>query len=189
MERIWFTSDLHFGHHKEFLWGPRGFNSSKEHDKAIIENWNSVVEPEDTVYILGDLMLEDNEYGINCLQQLKGNIYIIRGNHDTLTRMELYKQYNWLHPLDFAIELKINKNYFYLSHYPTITANYDDNKPWAKHLINLHGHTHSKEKFYNDNPYMYNVALDAHNNYPVSLEQILEDVRSKKIKRDEETIT
>ena len=42
--KIWFTSDPHFGHQKEFLWGPRGFNSSLEHDEAIIQNWNSVVD-------------------------------------------------------------------------------------------------------------------------------------------------
>ena len=33
---------------------------------------------------------------------------------------------------------------------------------------------------YNDNPYMYNVGLDAHNNYPVSIEQIIIDIRQKK---------
>ena len=37
---IWFTSDLHFCHDKEFLYKPRGFNSIEEHDTAIIQNWN-----------------------------------------------------------------------------------------------------------------------------------------------------
>jgi calcineurin-like phosphoesterase family protein len=37
-KKIWFTSDTHFGHQKEFIWGPRGFKSSKEHDEAIICN-------------------------------------------------------------------------------------------------------------------------------------------------------
>ena len=85
--KIWFTSDTHFGHKKEFLFGPRGFTSSEEHDAAIIEKWNSMIDPCDEVYHLGDIMLGDNEYGIKCLEQLNGRIHIIIGNHDTDTRI------------------------------------------------------------------------------------------------------
>ena len=42
MSKIFLTSDTHFGHDREFLWGPRGFRSSIEHDEAVIANWNSV---------------------------------------------------------------------------------------------------------------------------------------------------
>ena len=52
MERIFVFSDAHFGHDREFLWGPRGFKSSIEHDEATIANWNSVVGPDDIVYHL-----------------------------------------------------------------------------------------------------------------------------------------
>ena len=44
MGKIWFTSDLHFGHDREFLWGPRGFENIQEHDAVIFEKWNSVVD-------------------------------------------------------------------------------------------------------------------------------------------------
>lgn len=184
--KFWFTSDLHFGHDRDFLYGPRSFESIEEHDKAIIKNWNSVVGVNDVVFVLGDLMLNDDEHGINCLSQLNGHLFIIYGNHDSETRINLYDQYSWLNLLGYAAKLKIKKNIFYLSHYPTITSNYDDGKPWAQHVINLHGHTHSKNKFYNNNPYMYNVALDAHNNYPVSLEKIIEDIKAKKEELDNE---
>ena len=70
---------------------------------------------------------------------------------------------------------KYSKKYrFYLSHYPTYTANYDDDK--SHPLINLYGHTHQKEKFFNNNPYMYNVALDAHNCTPISIDDIIKDI-------------
>ena len=62
-KKIWFTSDTHFGHIKDFLWSPRGFNSIEEHDEIIIKNWNELVAPEDEVYHLGDVMLNDNEHG------------------------------------------------------------------------------------------------------------------------------
>lgn len=54
---IYFTSDLHFGHNKEFLYKSRGYNSLNEMTEDIILKWNSTVQNEDDVYILGDLML------------------------------------------------------------------------------------------------------------------------------------
>ncbi len=125
-------------------------------------------------------MLGDNEYGINCLKQLNGHIHIILGNHDSTIRVELYKKCPNIVSIDYALQLKLNKNYFFLCHYPVITSNYDDQKEWTKHLINLHGHTHSKNKFYSDNCYMYNVGLDSHNNYPVELNEIINDIKEKK---------
>ena len=193
-KKIWFTSDTHFCHNKPFLYEPRGFKSIEEHDETIVRNWNSIVKPEDEVYHLGDVMLIDNEKGIKYLKSLNGKIHLILGNHCTSTRIELYKQCSNIISIDYAKEIKIGKNYFWLCHYPTITANYDDNKPWARHLINIYGHTHQTEKFYRVketseiNPYMYCVCLDAHNNRPVSIDEILLDIKTKvnETKREEE---
>ena len=182
--KIWFTSDLHFGHNKSFLYEPRGFNSIEEHDATIIKNWNKKISSEDEVYLLGDVMLNDDEHGLECIKQLNGKIHLILGNHDTQNRILLYKNCSNIIEITFATELKINKNYFFLCHYPVITANYDDQLPWAKHLINLYAHTHQKEKFYNNNPYMYNVGLDAHNNTPVELNEIIKDIKTKKLQLD-----
>ena len=182
--KVWFTSDTHFGHQKDFLYEPRGFASSEEHDAAIIENWNSIIGPDDEVYHLGDVMLGDNEHGIKCLEQLNGRIHILIGNHDTDTRIQLYRQCKNVVSIDYALRKKFGKYHVWLSHYPTITANYDADKPWAKHMVNIYGHTHQQSKFYSDNPYMYCVCLDAHDNKPVSLEQIVEDVKEKKITLD-----
>ena len=71
------------------------------------------------------------------------------------------------------------KYHFYMSHYPTMTSNLDNDAPLSQHIINLFGHTHQKNNFYNDIPFMYHVGLDSHNCYPVSAEQVLEDIRAK----------
>lgn len=186
---IYFTSDTHLGHNKEFLYLPRGFKTIEEHNKTIVENWNNTIKQEDDVYILGDLVLGDIDTGIELLKQLNGNIYIIKGNHDTDNKIARYlSECKNILGINYAQEIKYKKHYFYLSHYPTITANYDDEKPWANHLINLHGHTHSKEKFYNNNPYMYNVSLDAHNNFPISIDEVLLDIKTKvnEVKKEKE---
>lgn len=57
----YFTSDLHIGHDKDFLYKPRGFDSIEQHDTAIVKRWNDIVTPDDTVYILGDLCMSGNE--------------------------------------------------------------------------------------------------------------------------------
>ena len=176
---IYFSSDLHFCHNKSFLYEPRGFNSIEEHDKTIIDNWNSIVTNDDEVYLLGDIMLNDNEKGLEYLQSLNGKIHIICGNHDSESRIELYRACSNIVEIVYATMIKIGKQNYYLSHYPTLTANYDD-KPYHSHIISLSGHTHKNDKFhFEDNPFCYNVALDAHNNYPISIEQISEDIHNK----------
>ena len=67
MANIWFTSDLHLGHDRDFVWGARGFNTLEEMEQAIVERINSKVQPEDYVYLLGDSMLGDLEHGFELL--------------------------------------------------------------------------------------------------------------------------
>lgn len=184
---IYFTSDLHFGHDKEFIYKPRGFNSIEEHDETIINNWNSIVGVDDVVYVLGDIMLGDNTEGLKKLDKLNGNIRIISGNHDTDNRIKLYKRLffnvNFLGFTDknlffnvsflgFADRIKYKKYMFILSHYPTIVANKNEDKK----IWNLHGHTHSKDIF-SSIPHCYNISLDAHNNKPISIDKIIEDIK------------
>ena len=41
--QVWLTSDLHFGHDREFVWGARGFNSVQEMNEKIIENLQEAI--------------------------------------------------------------------------------------------------------------------------------------------------
>ena len=179
MGRILASSDTHFGHDREFLWGPRGFRSSIEHDEAVIAAWNSVVKPEDIVYLLGDMMLGDSEYGKSCVRRLNGHIKLVRGNHDTDRRWnEVYTDLPNVELVGWSEVIHYRKYHFYLSHFPTLTGNLEK-ESLHQMTLSLHGHTHSRDKFYEDRPYMYNVALDAHHNAPVLLDDIIEDMKEK----------
>ena len=186
MGKIYFTSDTHFCHNKDFCYEPRGFKTIEEMNEKIFNNWNSIVTDEDDIYHLGDVMLNDDTQGMMYLENLKGKIHIIRGNHDTDTRVEKYKQLNNVVEITYATIIKYGKTHLYLCHYPTLTANYDDDKPWHKNLVNLFGHTHQQENFYNNNPYMYHVGVDSHNGKPIEIEEILEEIRQKKIELNNE---
>lgn len=171
---IYFTSDLHIGHDKDFIYEARGFSSIEEHDKEILKRWNEVVWPEDTVYILGDLCMGGNEKEWNSIYyNLNGTIKFIRGNHDTVNKINRYVNEYGIGDLGLASIYKYSKRRtFYLSHYPTFVANHEEDKFfWC-----LSGHTHSKDSFQYGHYCVYNVAVDAHEGYPVSIEQIIKDI-------------
>lgn len=164
---------------KNFYGGPRGFSSTLENSQIIIAHHNEVVNNEDEVYCLGDCMLNNNDYGLEMIKSLKGKIHIICGNHDSNTRIELYKTLPNVVEVCEAKTIKVGKQLYFLCHYPAITSNYDD-KPYHSHLINLHGHTHQKTNFIdNDNPFIYHVGVDSHGCYPVSIEEVSKDIHEK----------
>lgn len=179
---IWLTSDLHLFHNQEFVYKSRGFDTVEEMNAAIEANWNEMVQDDDTVYILGDLMVggmsAGNEAGMQIVRRLKGEKHIVLGNHDTDARVALYRNEPSIKDVQYATLLRYGGYRFYLSHYPSITTNLQ-HETLKQGTINLFGHTHSKERFYNDTPFMYNVALDAHDNWPVSIEQVLAEVKER----------
>lgn len=180
MGDIFLTSDLHLLHNKPFLYEPRGFSSIEEHDEAIVERWNSVVKPRDIVYHLGDCILSDLEKGIECMKRLNGEIYLIRGNHDSDNKLNTMaaagiKFYGG----HYAEQIKHGKLIIYLSHYLSLTSNWDS-KHFSQHVINFHGHTHQKTNWlYPNNPFMYHVGMDSHDCYPVHIETAIADIRNR----------
>ena len=176
MNKVYFSSDFHFMHNRPFIYEPRGFSSVHEMNETIIKNFNEVMDWTDTLYILGDCFLNDNEEGMRLMRRVPGKVHIIWGNHCTSTRQTLMEQEFICH--GYATVIKLNGYSFYLSHYPTITSNYDVDKPLKRRTINLCGHTHTKDKFLDMNKgLIYHVELDAHNNYPVLIDDIIEDIK------------
>jgi len=81
---MWWTSDTHFGHRNVIRFCDRPYSSVEEMDEAIIEEWNSKVGPNDTVYHLGDFSFYRKvDVAISLLEKLNGNIFFIKGNHDS----------------------------------------------------------------------------------------------------------
>lgn len=174
---IFITSDWHFCHTRDFLYEPRGFNNVDDMNEAIVEKYNSVICDEDDVYVLGDLMLNDNEKAIEYIEKLNGKIHVIRGNHDTNARIELYKKLDNIVEIEEAKHFRYKKFSLFLCHYPVLTSNYSDEKPLKSRMINICGHSHTKDKFlhFNDSV-IYHAEVDAHDLYPVKLDTILEEI-------------
>ena len=89
---IFVTSDTHF--FDEHLLGltdfaVRPFLLASMMNETIIENWNEVVAPNDTVYHLGDIAVhfirpesKSHQDVYDVLKRLNGNLVLIKGNHD-----------------------------------------------------------------------------------------------------------
>ena len=102
------TSTL-VSHDREFIWKVRGYESVEQMNEEQVRKWNSIVMPNDDVYILGDLMLGDPS-NIEYLEKLKGKIHIVLGNHDTSNRERMYRNlFNVVEIAEVGIRLKYNK--------------------------------------------------------------------------------
>lgn len=173
---IFVTSDLHLGHNKSFIYEARGFETVEEMNAEIIRRWNSVVGEEDDVFVLGDLVMGSLE-NLRFLEELNGRIHIVRGNHDTDNRWGHYKAIENVVEMENSIYFSYNGYKFYLSHYSTITTRADVGKPLKNCLVNLCGHTHTKNPFEDWGIGMiYHCEVDAHDCTPVSIEKIIEDL-------------
>ena len=180
--RIWLTSDWHFCHDREFLWGPRGFKSVNEMDNAIVTRHNKLVDVNDEVYMLGDAILNDNEMGIWLIKQLKGHIHIICGNHDTAERIEAYTYCENVVEVVYAKPLRYGRYVFMLSHYPMLTGFNGEQKPLRKRCISLCGHSHTSDRFADWRlGAIYHCEVDAHNCYPISIDKIIEDLEDREL--------
>ena len=177
---IWFTSDFHFAHQRDFIWKPRGFTSWEDAAYRIIDNYNTKIQDSDTVFILGDIMLNDNDFGINCMKQLKGHKYLAYGNHDSNDRLSMFRREQIFENIDFGYRLTEGKYTFWCSHYPMKMGNHKEKHP----VWNLCGHTHTNNKFADVIDCCYHTELDAHNNFPISIEQIIRDIESFKINKE-----
>jgi calcineurin-like phosphoesterase family protein len=178
MGKIFFTSDLHLNHENIIRYCHRPFLNLEEMDKTLIDNFNATVSNDDTCYILGDFCLGDNaDVASNFMNQLNGTKYLIRGNHDTDSKMNRYvENCKNLTVAGYVYMLKAdNKHNFYVSHYPALVSNTTDGQ-YKKFLWNLHGHLHSKTAIWNSEIACYDVGVDAHNYKPVSLEEIISDI-------------
>ena len=115
----------------------------------------------------------------SILNRLNGNKILIRGNHDTDARWKLYATLPNVELIGWAEVIKYKKYQFYLSHHPTMTSNLEKAPHLRMHLINLYGHTHQPNKFYQDIPYLFHVGLDSNDCKPISIDDAIELMKEK----------
>ena len=182
---IYFTSDSHFNHQNIIKYCNRPFASVEEMNEALIANWNSVVKPEDTVYVLGDFILGQANTVEIILSRLNGTVILVRGNHDTRTKLQEYERLG-IEVKDIAY-VPYKGRYFICCHFPIASEEFikmviEDNSE----VVNLYGHIHEKApKGYVNGT--YHVGVDTNNFTPISIEQIWKECWPEEIMTPEIT--
>ena len=81
-DKVYFTSDTHYFHKNIMEFSNRPFKDVDHMNDVLVDTWNSVVDPDDTVYHCGDVSLGPSNKTNNLLQRLNGKIHLIIGNHE-----------------------------------------------------------------------------------------------------------
>jgi calcineurin-like phosphoesterase family protein len=154
-----FTSDSHFGHSNLIIKHHcRPFSTIEEHDETLIQNYNSIIQPKDIVYCLGDFAWKDPE---KYLSKLNGAWILIRGNHDPLNIYNVGFQF-----VKDVYFIQIHGQYIFMSHFPHRVWNRSHYGTW-----HLYGHCHNILPDYGRS---CDVGVDAWEYKPVSFDQIKE---------------
>lgn len=83
MAKVFFISDLHFGHKDVIAFDQRPFKDVEEMDAEMIRKWNAKVSHDDHVFVIGDMFGGvTTAHAGEIVRSLNGKIHLIRGNHD-----------------------------------------------------------------------------------------------------------
>lgn len=184
--RYWLWSDLHINHDRILELGKhRGarFADIVEMNEHIIKTARHFIKPEDTIFLLGDILFRprrsDHMKLDEFMVRFPGHKHLIRGNHD-------YQYYNsanpdesiidhwgWVSSQDY-LEFRYGKTAkFVMMHYPIAS--------WHgahRGTIHVHGHLHKNTKF-DGVPHRFDVGFDCSMDKPFNIDEIVEMARQQ----------
>lgn len=164
MKKIHFIGDLHFGDETIIKLENRPFQNSLSQTMKICELWNRVVSYNDDVYIVGDFVNINTitKEEVDIIKKLKGNIYLIRGNHDTEDDNYYTENFNIKKVIDTPILLD---GFWIISHEPQYI---NKNFPYA----NVFAHVHNNPMYNTHSCRSYCVSADRINFTPIEFNEI-----------------
>jgi calcineurin-like phosphoesterase family protein len=177
--KTWVTSDLHFGHKNIMSFCPQTrarFNNDVTYmNNAMAEEWNNKVEPDDLVYILGDVAFMSGSDAGRMIMRLNGTKILIEGNHDkkTLKDATFYNAFEEIHKY---LDITYDGHKIVMFHYPI--AEWDQMHKGALHFYgHLHGGSSGLEKYR-----ALDVGMDSTGEIVISMERAIRLIKDKEIK-------
>lgn len=186
MGKVFYTSDFHLGHANILHLGEGRPFSSVEHMAAVLrEDWWNNVGDDDTVVMLGDMIMGDWVENAKFFETLPGRKIMKPGNHDRFSAVHnsarriadataILESYGVEvlpeTPTTWAVPVNGASVEVLLSHYPYSEDRFERQSRFdryvpvfdsGKPVPLLHGHTHSRSVL-SDNPWEFHVGVDAH---------------------------
>lgn len=192
---IYFTSDLHFYHNNVIRYCSRPYETVEQMNEDLVNKWNEVVKPEDTVICVGDFSLALRPVEVYT-RRLNGYKILVAGNHDwchpahkkartpekLLEMQKLYQRHGW-DEVHLSMTMEIDGKTVNIAHLPYIEdPNSGEDLRHSRHRLPdegitlICGHVHEKwtTRRTQNGTLMVNVGVDRHNYYPISIEQLKE---------------
>jgi calcineurin-like phosphoesterase family protein len=186
MSKTLFTSDLHFGHVNILEYAPqrRAYLGMKDGDgvvemnEGLVRLWNSQVDEDDLVFVVGDMAMGRVEENIRYVSRLNGAKCLVMGNHDRphpMVSKTDEKRKRWENIYLDAGFRTLDREFVYnfdgidalVNHFPyygdhsSTRYNADEIARWVpidEGLPLVHGHVHDLWKVEGK---MYNLGIDA----------------------------
>lgn len=173
-KEIWFLSDLHLGHANCYKFTNydgtkmRPWDDMLEAEEYMIQEYNKLVKPEDTVYNLGDVGARTDRISCFMDRLVKSRRILIMGNHDNKIGAKfLGKYFN-------EIRGCYNLENYIMSHIPVCSGSK------GRFRRNIHGHTHGNFITINNDgkikdPWYRNVCVEVTGFRPINFSEIKEE--------------
>lgn len=180
-EKIFFTSDTHFGDEKVLRLSSRPFQTIEEMDAELISRWNEIVPEDGIVFHLGDFGFVSYPRSHQLIRQLHGKKYLVLGNHDQTALCRGHA--SMFEDVSQQMCINVDGQQILLNHCPMLCYPNETTSAWQ-----LFGHVHSGPLNQNGNdlvrlPYLmprqYDVGVDNNDFRPVSYYKVQEIIKNQ----------
>lgn len=181
--KTYVTADLHFGHENiiKFCAPTRGHFKDADHmNEEMVRMWNEIVNPEDNVYILGDVAFMQAQKAAEMVNRLNGRKILIQGNHDVKTLRDpmfrmCFAEIHVYHEIDWR------GTRVCMFHYPIAEFN-----QMHRGAVHFHGHLHGKPNGLEEYR-VRDVGWDATGNIVTDMDDIFPEALKGKVKNHHPT--
>ena len=188
-QRLFFTSDTHYGHSNicraTTNWTDsdsvtRDFKSLEHMNDTLVNRINETVGEDDILIHLGDFSFG----GFENIEEFRSrifckNIHLVHGNHDHHIRNNRENIQDRFISVSDYLQVRIYDQDFVLSHYPFASWN-----GLNKGVIHLHGHVHLSNKDKWGKGKRLDVGVDGNGLFPYSLSEIVHMMDRRDVRSD-----
>ena len=177
--KTYITSDLHWGHKNIMNFCPvsraRFRNDLDYMNEAMVKEWNDLIEPEDLVYILGDVAFLPAQKAVEYMRRLNGHKILVQGNHDRkLLQDPAFR--NEFVEIHHYLDINYAGTKVVMLHYPI--AEWDQMHRGSVHFHgHLHGGASGMEKYR-----CRDMGIDATGQIAMLMEDAIRDAMKGEIK-------
>ncbi len=178
-DRLYFTSDSHFGHENIIKYCSRPFKSVSEMDEELILRWNKMVPANGIVIHAGDFTFKSRRDILEYRSRLNGTIYITPGNHDNykeLVKAGAFQGIQGLFDISVADPEIEDMQRITICHYPMISWNQSHRGAWQ--FFGHHHGSYTPEKIV-----QIDIGVDNFDYAPVSYQKLKEIITKKAVKK------